>query len=123
MVALWPGCPCLYFYFFSRALFIPNLKEASKGTINQNMLPKNGNCISVSSITHFPFYFPATHFTFSSLSVSLVSEQMSWQNLFAQVCNSLLLLLSHFSCVQLCAIPGILQAGTLEWIAISFSSA
>ena len=46
----------------------------------------------------------------------------------------LLLLLSHFSCVQLCAtpetaahqappVPGILQARTLEWTAISFSNA
>ena len=41
----------------------------------------------------------------------------------------LLLLLSHFSCVWLCAtppgspIPGILQARTLEWVAISFSNA
>ena len=43
----------------------------------------------------------------------------------------LLLLLSHFSSVRLCdpidgsplgsAIPGILQARTLEWVAISFS--
>ena len=45
----------------------------------------------------------------------------------------LLLLLSHFSHVQLCAthtpahpgspVPGILQARTLEWVAISFSNA
>ena len=45
----------------------------------------------------------------------------------------LLLLLSRFSRVQLCdptdgslpgsAIPGILQARTLEWVAISFSNA
>ena len=46
----------------------------------------------------------------------------------------LLLLLSHFSCVQLCAtpemaahqappVPGILQARTLKWVAISFSNA
>ena len=34
----------------------------------------------------------------------------------------LLLLLSHFSHVRLC-VPGILQARTLEWIAISFSNA
>ena len=42
-------------------------------------------------------------------------------------------MLSHFSCVQLCVtpqtaatsspVPGILQARTLEWVAISFSSA
>ena len=44
-----------------------------------------------------------------------------------------LLLLNHFSCVRLCdpidgsptasPIPGILQARTLEWVAISFSNA
>ena len=48
--------------------------------------------------------------------------------------NLLLLLLSRFSRVRLCAtpidgsppgspIPGILQARTLEWVAISFSNA
>ena len=46
---------------------------------------------------------------------------------------SLLLLLSRFSRVQLCdptdgsplgsSVPGILQARTLEWVAISFSNA
>ena len=47
---------------------------------------------------------------------------------------SMLLLLSHFSHVRLCAtpidgsppgpaVPGILQARTLEWVAISFSNA
>ena len=45
----------------------------------------------------------------------------------------LLLLLSHFSCVQLCdpidgsppgsSVPGILQARILQWVAISFSNA
>ena len=38
--------------------------------------------------------------------------------------HRLLLLLSHFSHVRLCnPIPGILQARTLEWVAISFSNA
>ena len=48
--------------------------------------------------------------------------------------NLLLLLLSHFSRVRLCVtpetaahqgspVPGILQARTLEWVAISFSNA
>ena len=47
--------------------------------------------------------------------------------------NSLLLLLSRFSCVRLYAtrdgspsgstVPGILQARTLDWVAISFSNA
>ena len=51
--------------------------------------------------------------------------------LFTEIC--LLLLLSHFSRVRLCAtpdgsppgspFPGILQARTLEWVAISFSNA
>ena len=41
----------------------------------------------------------------------------------------MLLLLSHFSHVQLCdpiegsTVSGILQARTLEWVAISFSNA
>ena len=49
------------------------------------------------------------------------------------MCLLLLLLLSHFSRVRLCetidgsppgsAVPGILQARTLEWVAISFSNA
>ena len=49
------------------------------------------------------------------------------------ICWRLLLLLSHFSCVRLCdpidgspsgsSVPGILQARTLEWVAISFSNA
>ena len=49
------------------------------------------------------------------------------------VTSMLLLLLSHFSRVRLCAtpdlsppgspVPGILQAKTLEWVAISFSNA
>ena len=44
-----------------------------------------------------------------------------------------MLLLSHFSCPTLCdpidgsppgsPVPGILQARTLEWVAISFSNA
>ena len=48
-------------------------------------------------------------------------------------CTLLLLLLSRFSRVRLCnprndsppgsPVPGILQARTLEWVAISFSSA
>ena len=52
---------------------------------------------------------------------------------FAKINNLLLLLLSRFSHVQLCAtrdgsppgspVPGILQARTLEWVAISLSSA
>ena len=47
--------------------------------------------------------------------------------------DTLLLLLSHFSRVRLCdpidssppgcPVPGILQARTLEWVAISFSNA
>ena len=53
--------------------------------------------------------------------------------LFAQFFVNLLLLLSHFSRVRLCdptdgsppgsPTPGILQARTLEWGAIAFSSA
>ena len=57
------------------------------------------------------------------------------QGYFAIILHSLLLLLllSHFSRVRLCdsidgsppgsPFPGILQARTLEWVAISFSNA
>ena len=51
----------------------------------------------------------------------------------AQFFVNLLLLLSHFSRIRLCdptdgsppgsPVPGILQARTLEWVAIAFSSA
>ena len=54
-------------------------------------------------------------------------------NLLVHAQKGLLLLLSRFSCVRLCdltdgsppgsPIPGILQARTLEWVAISFSNA
>ena len=57
---------------------------------------------------------------------------MDFITVYTPIGNVLLtLLLSHFSRVQLCdpidssppgsAIPGILQARTLEWVAISFS--
>ena len=62
----------------------------------------------------------------------LATISMSW-NTGSGPPMRLLLLLSHFSRVQLCAtpsttahqapVPGILQARTLEWVAISFSSA
>ena len=62
---------------------------------------------------------------YSSLIAQLVKNPPAMQEL--------LLLLSHFSRVQLCnpidgsppgsPIPGILQARTLEWVAISFSNA
>ena len=54
------------------------------------------------------------------------------KTLFEQHKRTLLLLLSHFSRVRLCAtpqsppgsaVPGILQARTLGWVAISFSNA
>ena len=66
-------------------------------------------------------------------------NNIRWENLdidnFELIGNLLLLLLllSRFSRVQLCdpidgsppgsAVPGILQARTLEWVAISFSNA
>ena len=56
-----------------------------------------------------------------------------WKKIFQVWIKALLQLLSHFSHVQLCSapygsppgspVPGILQARTLEWVAISFSSA
>ena len=63
-------------------------------------------------------------------TVHLLCEQFNYSCLVIRML--LLLLLSHFSLVQLCnpidgsppgsAVPGILQARTLEWVAISFSN-
>ena len=71
---------------------------------------------------------------FSERSHIIDTEESILQDLFA--CSprtGMLLLLSHFSRVRLCypidsrppgsAVPGILQARTLEWVAISFSNA
>ena len=66
-------------------------------------------------------------------SGSLNNQQLHGKKVKTQTYNvTLLLLLSHFSRVRLCVtpgsppgspIPGILQARTLEWVAISFSNA
>ena len=71
-------------------------------------------------------------------SLQMVIASMKLRHLFfwrKVVTNLQLLLLSRFSCVRLCEtpyldgsppgspIPGILQARTLEWVAISFSNA
>ena len=74
---------------------------------------------------------------FSALATLYISDYpfcCNWWNFI--LCNSwviILLLLSHFSRVRVCdsidgsppgsPIPGILQARTLEWVAISFSNA
>ena len=70
-------------------------------------------------------------FHFSGSKEDKENSEQAWTFL---VYFTLLLLLSHFSRVRLCAIPqtaaqrgspipGILQARTLEWVAISFSHA
>ena len=46
---------------------------------------------------------------------------LHFRSLLIQGPSTLLLLLSHFSRVRL-AVPGILQARTLEWVTISFSN-
>ena len=66
-------------------------------------------------------------------SLSIYSWHSVWFCIYAQVRCLLLLLLSRFSRVRLCdpidgspsgsSDPGILQARTLEWVAISFSNA
>ena len=64
----------------------------------------------------------------------MIDNRLNVQKLIALMLLLLLLLLSHFSCIQLCAtpktaahqapsVPRILQARTLEWVAISFSNA
>ena len=69
------------------------------------------------------------------LTITLSREHINLKDQYLMVFNVkfLLLLLSHFSRVRLCAtrdgsppgspVPGILQARTLEWVAISFSDA
>ena len=71
----------------------------------------------------------------TDLTISVVSSQQigGKEDVWSGVKGSMLLLLSHFSRVWLCdpidgsppgsAIPGILQARKLEWVAISFSNA
>ena len=61
------------------------------------------------------------------------SSFRSFLTIHALIHNPILLLLSHFSRARLCdpidgsppgsPVPGILQARTLEWVAISFSNA
>ena len=68
-----------------------------------------------------------TDFIYKELFIQIIAETMSSVEV-----TLLLLLLSHFSCPSLCdpidcsppgsPIPGILQARTLEWVAISFSN-
>ena len=70
-----------------------------------------------------------------SLSILFISDHIHPHVLITRLTTLLLLplLLSHFSCVRLCdpidgsppgsSVPGILQARTLEWVAISFSNA
>ena len=85
MVALWTGSPCLYFIFSLEHYLFPVLKKHQP-----KYASKEWELHFCEQHYSFFFLFPATHFAFGSLSVSLVSEQMSWQNLFAQVFNSLL---------------------------------
>ena len=65
---------------------------------------------------------------------TFVGKVMPAFNVLSRCLDILLLLLSHFSRVRLCAtpidgsppgfpVPGILQARTLEWVAMSFSNA
>ena len=63
--------------------------------------------------------------------VTNTHNKLSWKDIFFKIKSSMLL--SHFSPVRLCAtpqtaapqapVPGILQARTLGWVAISFSNA
>ena len=71
--------------------------------------------------------------TVYQLHLSMVLNKARFNYYAADESTMLLLLLSHFNRVQLCdpidgsppgsAVPGILQARTLEWVAISFSNA
>ena len=67
-----------------------------------------------------PFSSPGISLTQRSNHLSCVGRQILYQ-------GTLLLLLNCFHCVRLSppgsSVPGILQARTLEWVAISFSNA
>ena len=77
-----------------------------------------------SSPEYLPTSSPTFFFSFLTWTIKCLLKITNWP---------LLLLLSHVSCVRLCAtpqtavhqapVPGILQARTLEWVAISLSSA
>ena len=64
---------------------------------------------------------------------ALLGSNITWAFLRRKAMTNLLLLLSHLSRVRLCnpidgsppgsPVPGILQARTLEWVALSFSNA
>ena len=86
------------------------------------------------------FYFsvvgfrPSIHSCLCAILLSEVSARLFDKIYSINNMILLLLLLSRFSCVRLCTdptdgsppgsvVPGILQARTLEWVAISFSSA
>ena len=72
--------------------------------------------------------------SFRRFATQVLMFKTLWEEVFQQDKMLLLLLLSRFSRVRLCVtpidgsppgspIPGILQARTLEWVAISFSNA
>ena len=73
------------------------------------------------------------NFLVLSLQNPMCILQLQHSSISASHISKLLLLLSHVSRVRLCSpidgsppgslVPEILQAGTLEWVAISFSSA
>ena len=103
-----------------------NLDSASRVARQKQQKKANQKyCRSLSSYARSIIHDCNTHFMVTSLSLSLFSEM--W------FCFSLLLLLSCFRHIWLCdpidgsppgsPIPGILQARTLEWVAISFSNA
>ena len=86
--------------------------------------------------THWKMFF--LYFSgrpFQCTSSVIISKEKSYDPLYVKSFHnrSMLLLLSRFSRIQLCdlidgsppgsAIPGILQARILEWVAISFSNA
>ena len=99
-----------------------------------NLPPKDRN----SSMKSQPLLLVGSwfHTTFSGLPFQIMGEKNLYKSFHPSILNkdTAILLLSRFSRVQLCAhtaygsppgspIPGILQARTLEWVAISFSNA
>ena len=96
--------------------------------------------ITTTNLQHFfisPNWYSNNNFRQQLLNNNFISCSFKAQKppfyLVTALIGTLLLLLSRFSCVRLCdpidssppgsPVPGILQARTLEWVAISFSNA
>ena len=112
---------------FHQQCFLPQLMTISSFQLFWPKVPVIRDAISLSHITFNPSGNPVGSTLNMFRTLSLLPHLV-----LVQVATISSLLLSHFSRVRLCAtpqtaahqapIPGILQARTLEWVAISFSN-